>query len=197
MYCTKLMLLDKVRKRKTLKVSIFYSKTPLLWERSSINIKPSGCSLFTKNQCSACVSTHRFQFDVDTITKYQHHSEAEEKLKQGTVVSKLKKKKCVCRLHENFCGKGIYLLSSLPQSEEHLADSSPNETKWVCLRSAVEQAKCGWSIGFCSLKLEEQVNMKQAARRRYSKWWKRQPRQGDRKPKGRWCSLTAPLTSSR
>lgn len=59
----------------------------------------------------------------------------------------------------------------LPQSKEHLADSSPNETKWVCLGAAVEQAKCGWSIGFSALKLEEQVNVKQAVERRYKDWW--------------------------
>lgn len=76
-----------------------------------------------------------------------------------------------------FVNKGLlkkYLaLIFFPQSKEHLADSSPNETKWVCLGAAVEQAKCGWSIGFSTLKLEERVNIKQAMKRHYKKWWDR------------------------
>lgn len=67
--------------------------------------------------------------------------------------------------------KKYFAVILLPQSEEHLADSSPNETKWVCLGGAVEQAKRGWSIGFSTLKLEEQVNVKQVFRACYKDWW--------------------------
>lgn len=69
------------------------------------------------------------------------------------------------------CEKVFLLSCSFPQSKEQLAGLSPNETKWVCLRAAVEQAKCGWSIGFSAPKWEEQVNVKAAVRGLYKDWW--------------------------